>query len=159
KAIAGIGRLPSTVESRSIPIALRRRMKTEAVRKWRRRDAFAEALDIRQRLARLMPAAIEALRQARPVMPQGLSDLAEDVLEPLLAIADQAGAEWPDAVRHAAVMLMGDAARTARDVEQSFPLELLADIQEIFVKLGNPAIVKTKVLIEALVGLEDRPWA
>ena len=44
KAIAGIGRLPSTVESRSIPIALKRRTKGETVEKWRRRAAWAAAV-------------------------------------------------------------------------------------------------------------------
>ena len=43
KAVAGIGRLPSTVESRSIPIALKRRTKDEEIEKWRRRTARAAA--------------------------------------------------------------------------------------------------------------------
>src|SRR5262249_4481529 len=50
KAIAGIGRLPATVESRSIPIIMKRRTKAEHVQRWRRRDATVEATAIRERL-------------------------------------------------------------------------------------------------------------
>jgi hypothetical protein len=159
KAIAGIGRLPSTVESRSIPITLKRRMRGEAIHKWRRRDGWAEAKTMRDRLASLMKGKLDALKRARPAMPDGLSDRSEDVLEPLFAIADLVGGEWPEPVREAAVSLMGQAARNARESDLNLPLELLTDIQHIFVDLGEPDILPTKTLIEHLVALDDRPWA
>jgi hypothetical protein len=92
-------------------------------------------------------------------MPEGLSDRAEDVLEPLFAVADLAGGEWPEPVRAAAVSLMGPAARHVREADLNLPLELLTDIQYIFVDLGEPDILPTKTLIEHLVAREDRPWA
>ena len=159
KAIAGLGVLPPTVESRSIPIALKRRTKAEPVTKWRRREAWTLADDLRQHLGRTMGAYHDALRRARPAMPAGLSDRAEDVLEPLLAIADVAGGDWPARARTAAVQLMGHAARTAHQTDQNLALELLADIFDLFTAKGNPDALPTEDLLSGLTGLEERPWA
>ncbi|HXG90010.1 MAG TPA: DUF3631 domain-containing protein [Vicinamibacterales bacterium] len=105
KAIAGIGKLPSTVESRSIPIALKRRTKDEVVAKWRRREGWAGAERLRAALgaAAAGGAAVTAMTDARPEFPDGLSDRAEDVLEPLFVIADSAGGVWPHRARLAAL--------------------------------------------------------
>jgi hypothetical protein len=159
KAIAGIGRLPSTVESRSIPIVMKRRTKTEPLDKWRDRDGREAATVLREQLAASLAPAIDGLKVARPVMPEGLSDRAEDVLEPLLAIADLAGGDWPAAARAAALALMSQAARANREADQHLPLELLTDIARVFEEAGNPSAMFTKVIVEKLVGLEDRPWA
>jgi hypothetical protein len=158
KAIAGIGRLPSTVESRSIPIVMKRRSKTELLEKFRRREGWAEATTLRERLAAAMVDQGKKLREARPSMPAGLSDRAEDVLEPLFAIADAAGGDWPEKARHAAVALMGFEARSAREADQNLSLELLTDIYRIFIDEDRTELA-TKELIEHLVALEDRPWA
>jgi hypothetical protein len=159
KAIAGIGKLPSTIESRSIPIALKRRTKGEPVAKWRRRDAWAVAEPLRARLATAGRAAVGALKPARPELPNGLSDRAEDVLEPLFAIADLAGTDWPQRARDAALTLMGYAARVAQETDQSLGLELLSDIRVIFEGQDNPEVLPTKDIISGLTTLEDRPWA
>ncbi len=87
KILAGIGSLPRTVASRSIPITLKRRVKHEPVAKWRERDGRAQAAPIDEELLAWAPTAIEPLRAARPEFPAGLRDRAEDVLEPLLAIS------------------------------------------------------------------------
>jgi Protein of unknown function (DUF3631) len=159
KAIAGIGRLPSTVESRSIPIELRRRTKDEPVAKWRRREAWDMAGPLRARLAKALQPAVEHLRAARPELPDGLSDRAEDVLEALFAIADLAGGDWPQRARLAAVSLMGYAARIALEADQHLGLELLTDIKAIFAGKKNPFSISTDDIIKALVELEDRPWS
>jgi hypothetical protein len=166
KAIAGIGALPSTIESRSIPIALKRKTKSELVDKWRRRDAWEEADGLRQRLEAVLK--VDDLRGARPTMPEGLSDRAEDVLEPLFAIADSAGGTFPSRARTAAVALMGHQARGAQEADQAIRLELLADIRTIFEEEGNPdvmptqgkadAVPPTTGLLDALNNLDDRPW-
>jgi hypothetical protein len=159
KAIAGIGRLPSTVESRSIPIVMKRRTKTEWIEKWRRRDAWQTADGLRERLATTLASELDRLRPARPDIPDGLSDRAEDVLEPLFAIADLAGGEWPEAVRDAAVRLMGQAARAAREADQNLPLELLTDIRDIFTAFPARMAFATKFILQELAALEDRPWS
>ena len=48
-----------------------------------------------------------ALRDADPTMPDGVHGRAADNWRPLLAIADLAGAEWPERARRIAVKLSG----------------------------------------------------
>jgi Toprim-like len=49
KAIAGIGKLPDTVQSRSISITLKRKAAAEQVQRFRRKNVEAEAAPLRQR--------------------------------------------------------------------------------------------------------------
>jgi Protein of unknown function (DUF3631) len=159
KAIAGIGKLPSTVESRSIPIALKRRTKDETIAKWRRRDAWAASESLRARLAGVAAVSGDALQQSRPELPDGLSDRAEDVLEPLFVIADLAGGDWPQRARKAAVGLMGFEARGAQEADQNIALELLADIRNVFETKDSPEVLASADIIQGLVAYDDRPWA
>ena len=71
---------------------------------------------------------LASLRNARPVIPDALGDRAADICEPLLAIADLAGGEWPGMARAALVELCaaGDVA------DESIVIKLLAAIREIF---------------------------
>ena len=46
---------------------------------------------------------------ARPDMPLGIEDRNADVWEPLLAIAEAAGGDWPQRAREAAIALVGAA--------------------------------------------------
>jgi len=104
KAIAGIGQLPDTVRDRSIPIKLKR-ARRGAVARFREREANREGLEIAARLATWCAANLETLRQARPETLTQLSDRQSDCCEPLLAIADLAGGEWPEIARKALVEL------------------------------------------------------
>ena len=73
------------------------------------------------------------LERARPALPDELSDRAQDAAEPLLAIADVAGGDWPTRGRDTLVGLALD-----RDVsEGTIGVRLLADIRAIF---DDPAI-------------------
>ena len=80
--------------------------------------------------------------------------------EPLLAIADLAGGMWPDRARKAALALSGDDAD-----EQSIGALLLGDIAAIFrEKAFAPdgqwnGRVSSRVLADALVVMDGRPWA
>jgi len=159
KAVAGIGRLPATVESRSIPIVMKRRLKNEQVQRWRRRDCWTEATTLRERLAAAFADRFDTLREARPVMPGTLSDRAADVLEPLFALASLAGGEWPEAATEAAETLMSDAARASRAADQNIALELLADIRQLLDGQPDEDAVFSKTLIAGLVAMEDRPWS
>jgi hypothetical protein len=153
KAIAGIGKLPDTVASRAIRIELKRRAKSEAIHKFRERDARVESAPIYQALlgwARC-DAVIDALRTARPPMPPGLRDRGEDVVEPLLAIADLAGGDWPQQARQAVVALMGSAS------EQDVNVELLHDIFDVF-QDACVSFVPSDDLVKKLSELDSRPW-
>ncbi len=151
KAIAGIGKLPDTVVSRAIRIELRRRTRDEPVAKFRERDAHQESEPIRERLADWGTTVHVTLQEARPMMPEGLRDRAEDVWEPLLAIADLAGGDWPVAGRAAAIALSGSPI-----VETDLGTELLRDMHGVF---GAVEWLATADVVNKLVALEERPWA
>ena len=97
KAFAGIGNIPETISSRSIKIPLTRRRKEQAIEKFRKRDVEQAAKPIVEALKEWSSdkGVISRLRAARPEMPSGLGDRSEDICEPLFAIADMAGGDWP----------------------------------------------------------------
>jgi hypothetical protein len=156
KAIAGIGdKLPDTVRSRSIPIALGRKKPGERRKDFRERDTSAEARPLRERAAAwATPATVERLRQARPEIPEGLHNRAKDVSEPLFALADEAGGSWPELARRAAVALL---ARNEAD-ESSHGARALADIRNVFAERQEDRLPSAE-LVAALNGIETSPWA
>ena len=151
KALAGIGTLPDTVTDRSIRIALKRRAPGERVARFRQRDAHRVGVPLRAQLEAWSATAVDALRDAEPDLPGALGDRAADVWEPLIAIADLAGGDWPTRARHAATALSG---KVSVD-DDTLSIRLLHDIRRVFTDetLGSAA------LVGRLVGLEDRPWA
>lgn len=165
-AIASIGRLPGTIEDRSIKIALRRRRSDEAVERVRL-DRLDELVPISRRAARWIADHFVALRAADPGVPSELHDRAADNWRPLLAIAEAAGKDWPERARRAAVMLTGDGA----DDEETALTLLLADLREMFGAVppdphadpptpGRAAreVLFTNEILGDLVQREDRPW-
>ena len=153
KMIAGIGRLPDTVTDRSIPIALRRRAKAEAVERFRHRTVAPEAKRLQDRVQRWATQNRDALRGVEPALPDELDDRAQDAWEPLLAIADRAGGDWPDRARRAARVLSGGEARD----DDSNAVRLLLDCRVAFDD-GAADRLATADLIVALVKDEEGPW-
>ena len=91
KAFAGIGDcLPDTVADRAIPIRLKRRTRDRTVERFRLRDVGPEGHSLRDRLADWLEPHRDHLVESRPALPDELDDRAQDVWEPLLAIADLA---------------------------------------------------------------------
>ena len=108
---------------------MKRRAPDEHVEPFRERLVRPDAETLRDRLADLgSSSTLDALRDAWPEMPDGITDRAADVWEPLLAIADAAGGDWPERARDAAVALNN--ARAERD--PSLGVQLLADCRRIF---------------------------
>jgi hypothetical protein len=93
---------------------------------------------------------VDRLKEAWPALPEELNDRAQDSWEPLLAIADEAGADWPERARAAAVAL----ARATED-GVDHKVELLADTRDVFRDL-DVARVPTESMLRALV--ESDPW-
>ncbi len=151
KAIAGIGALPGTVADRAIPIELKRKTRHEPVERFRERDARVKAEPIYAALVTWSAPAIESLRVARPDLPMELNDRAQDVWEPLLAVADLAGSRWPDLARRAAVGLMGEVS------DEDINIELLHDIYRVFEDEGTTFIGSTE-LVGKLAALDSQPW-
>lgn len=78
----------------------------------------------------------------------------QDITEPLIAIVDLAGGEWPQRVRGDLVKLC------SQEEDADIGCQLLADIKIVFDKSGGANKLPTIALLNALVGIEDdRPWA
>jgi hypothetical protein len=152
KAIAGLGSLPDTVEDRSILIAMRRAGPNEKVAKLRNRQGKAEGWPIRDRLAAWAQGHLAELEEARPDLPEALSARQEDCWEPLMAIADLVGGDWPQRARRAAITL------SARQEDQSRGVQLLDNIRYIFGEHGDPERLVTSTLLAALNEREDWLW-
>ena len=96
----------------------------ERIERFRRRDVEERAEPIRLSIESLAELHTAALAKARPELPDELGDRAMDVWEPLIAIADLAGGEWPQFARAAAVEL--SAAGASED--DSLGVQLLAGV-------------------------------
>jgi hypothetical protein len=154
KVFAGIGkRLPETVRDRSIPIAMKRKAPGEKVERSRKRQTEEHAEPIKTVLDGWAEPYLEALREARPHLPDRLDDRAADGWEPLFAIADLAGDDWPDRARKAALELSGH----GKGSDDSRGVHLLSDIRDAFDQLGE-AVIPTKELVTFLNNREDSPW-
>jgi hypothetical protein len=152
KAFGIIGKLTATLMDRAIQIAMQRKTKGESVKRLRRRDN-ADHARLRQQCLRWANDNRQALLAMEPKAPDGLNDRALDFWEPLLAIAEQVGGDWPKLAREAAIILSGgEAASDERSVE------LLADIKAIF-DANSLDEITTKALLAALCAAEERPWA
>lgn len=154
KLIAGIGKLWATVADRCIEIPLER-AKPGETEKFRDRPAvLAEAESIRKGLERFAKRVAEAALEAQPALPTGLDARAEDIVEPLLALADLAGGDWPERARAAIVKLVLGRERDADDQG----VALLRDIRHVFEIDGAKAMFSTQ-LIARLHNLPESPWS
>ena len=152
KAIAGIGRLPDTVADRSIPIRMKRRAPDETLQRFRRRLFLDESAMIRDHISEWITPQLEALRDMRPTLPNSLSARQQDGCEPLLAIADIAGGDWPERARAALVeILTGEAAE-----DSSTGIRLLSDIRSVFQQQEGLDRIFTVDLLAALCDMEPQ---
>jgi hypothetical protein len=155
KCFAGIGQLPDTVSSRSIVIEMCRKLPDEDVEPFRQKAVKAAALPIKTALeAWAARGAAGLLETINPVPLTSLSDRQNDIAEPLLAIAQLAGARW--------LQRLTDALRTVfratRVEDGSNGVTLLADIRAVFDERKTDT-VSSKVMAERLCEVEGRPWA
>lgn len=155
KALAGIGiekHLPDATISRSIVITLRRKKPDENVSRLRHASGIAFK-PLAEKLAAFSKALANQIRDARPTLPDELSDRAQDNWEPLLAIAEIAGPRWMNYAK-------GSALKLSKSGEKSVSIgnELLADIQYIFDKKQVTKIC-TADLISELASDDEKPWA
>src|SRR5207244_1981566 len=120
--------LPDTVIDRSLPIEIVRQSRSERAERFRRREVEAALSPLRAELEALaqQPGVIDSLRAARPILPEALNDRAQDITEPLIAIADLASSEWPVKLRSALTMLYG------QEEDADIGVRLLKSIKAIF---------------------------
>jgi hypothetical protein len=170
--IAGIDKanVPTTVRERSVVIELKRKLRSETVKRLRS-GPNAELEALKRRLVRWVADNEARLRAIIPTELAAASDRAADCWEPLLAIADVAGGGWPERARAAGLKLTGQ--EDAELVERDVKTLLLGDIRDVFARMfpeGHPAHregagrpddgprLLTKHLLAELHKLEERPW-
>ena len=154
KAFAGIGlekHFSDATMSRAIVINMRRKMPNEKVERIRHAD-HGHFRQIQSMLARFAIDYGQQVNQARPDLPEKLSDRAQDNWEPLLAIAECAGPEWVERARAAALMLSH-----VNGSSVSISNELLADIQQVF-ESEKVDKISSVDLITTLIKDEEAPW-
>lgn len=152
-ALAGIGSLPDTIESRSVIVTMRRRRPgLETVRPYKIRRDKPILNEMRERLADWSDSVLPELMDAEPDMP--LEDRAGDVWEPLIAVADAAGGQWPARARAAALALT----ELARISTETVGVRLLRDIRTI-VAASETDFIGTRHLLTALRDITESPWA
>lgn len=131
KSIAGIAlerHLPEATMSRGVVINMRRKLPEERVERWRYVDP--EEVDrLARGLAWIAANRLDDIKAARPILPDELSDRDQDNWQPLLAIAECAGAGWHDRATKAAKAISGKATQP-----ESVSHELLRDIRMIMEK-------------------------
>ena len=153
KVIAGIGKLPETIADRAIPIRLKRKAPGENVARFRPKLVSSDAQALKARLSGWVSERLGELREASPQLPEWLSDRQQDGAEPLLAIAELAGGDWPSSARSA----LADLYLNRNSKEESIAVMLLSDIRDIFQERSAEALA-SKDLTLALAKLECRPW-
>ena len=151
KAIAQIGHLPETLADRCVVMRLQRKLPTEKCTRLIDVDEAVLAR-LRRQCARFVLDHSQEIARARPAIPRSLNDRAADLSEPLLAVADLAGGDWPELARKAAVGL------TASAEENDPTSALLLDILVLFAASGRDRIF-SRTLVQGLNNRTDRPWA
>jgi Protein of unknown function (DUF3631) len=149
--LAAIGELPDTIMDRAVVVRMRRRAPGEQVQPYRTRRDAPPLNQLRDRLGGWVRAHLDALRHATPPMP--LEDRAADTWEPLIAIADLAGGDWPTRARSAATLMTTAEAQQEEDTSAS--VRLLGDLREVF---GDDDALYSTTILDRLHKLEDSPW-
>ena len=107
----------------------------------------ADGHELRGRLAAWASSIVTV---AWPTIPDGITDRDADIWEPLLAVADTAGEDWPERARVAAVALVA----LSKESTPSLGVRLLADLHTV---LGDDDAMSTEVILTALTGWTRHP--
>jgi len=156
KAIALIGKLPATLEDRSILVTMKRKGRNEKREKFvadREKDGLRI---LKRKIMRWVADNFGSLCKADPDTPEELSDRAADNWRSLIAIADLVGGEWPETTRKAAKVLSG----LTLEGDNSCGIQLLADLRNLFTEAGKDGTGNlTSVDICSVLGeMEESPW-
>lgn len=151
-ALAGVGRLPESIATRSVEIVMRRRRAGDPEVKPFRLKFARDALNRAKRLCeRWADKAAFELRLSMPELPESIDNRKADVWEPLIAIADLAGEQWAQRSREAAVVLT----KEASEEPPSIGVQLLTHLRTIFADHDSRW---THELLGELHTMEDSPW-
>jgi hypothetical protein len=151
-ALAGLNDLPETLMQRSIVIPMKRRRKDQKVEPFRRRLHGIEAEAIKQNLEELAVRIRPQVGEAWPELPPGVEDRHADKWEPLIAIADALGGDWPQIARDTALAFV----EQSQAAPESVGVRLLSDIRGI---IGSEDRIASQDLLDRLKALEESEWA
>ena len=79
-----------------------------------------------------------------------VEDRAADTWEPLIAVADLAGGDWPARARKAAIVLTAE-----DDTDTTLGARLLADMRDVF---GDADAMHGETILNALQKIGEAPW-
>jgi hypothetical protein len=153
--LAGIGDMPDTITDRAVNVEMRRRTRQEKVSQYRERRDGPQLARLRDDVAAWAETVVEALADAEPDMP--VDDRAADTWEPLIAVADVVGGDWPQMARQACLALTAGAGEA--DEKMSSSLTLLADIRDIFKAFNGVPFMSSANLVGELRKVEESPWS
>ena len=157
KLMAGLKQLPDTVRDRSLQFEMLRATRTERplpLSLSERRALGETTKQLRVRLQAFAENELPALFNAEPTLPEELDDRIQEAVEPLLAIADIAGGDWPEKSRTAFInikALMAKSDNTQNDLK-----DLLANIREVFGPIRKA--IYADVLVAKLTARDDWQW-
>jgi len=151
-AMAGLNALPDTLMTRSVVVRMQRRRPEDEVSSYRRRVYRTAAESLYADLAEWADTVRPSLLDAWPDLPDGIEDRDADVWEPLIAVADAAGGEWPSRSRSAAVEMVNE----AKAKPATLGIRLLTDVRQVF---GTETRLSTHELLDRLHALETAPWS
>jgi hypothetical protein len=143
--------LPDTIMSRAVVIHMRRRAPGQPVKRYRERVTRPEGDELRGKLAAWAASVAAKVGDPWPDLPAGVDDRPADVWEPLVAVADLAGGDWPKLARDACTALV----KGARDDAQGIGTRLLADLRAVF---GDADALSTEAILGKLRKLDEAPW-
>jgi Protein of unknown function (DUF3631) len=105
---------------------------------------------LRDQLHEWVRGSLDSLREAVPDLP--VEDRAADTWEPLFAVAELAGGDWPRRARTACLVLSGEEPDDAR-----IGTKLLADLKTIWG--ADEEHLFSTTIIERLCKIEEAPWS
>jgi hypothetical protein len=126
---------------------MRRKLSTEVTDSLREYDPT----ELKRQCVRWAQDYVAAVTQAKPALPDELNDRQKDIWEPLFAIVEVIGGEWPNRLREAALSLC------VEETEDGLGVMLLEDIRRIF-EATQSVSMPTQDLLDWLNQLVDRPW-
>jgi Protein of unknown function (DUF3631). len=148
--LAAIGNvIPDTVTDRAVTITMRRRLVGETVKPFRMRRDGVPLRRLGEELGEWVRAHLATLEAAEPELP--VEDRAADVWEPLVAIADLAGGDWPKRARAACMHFTDEAAAD----DDTIAIKFLVDLRAV---LTEPAMT-TNQIVTRMLALNESPWA
>lgn len=141
-ALACIGELPDTIQSRAIIIPMVRRAGDEVIESYREKKVKKQAEPLIERLAAWANGHLDVLESAEPVIPEDIRDRPAECWDPLFAIADLAGEEWSQRARFIARLFIN----LRLEQELSTGVKLLANLKAIFA--GQEALTSYDILLQ-----------